>query len=604
MLPSVSAPLQRLRAVNHHGGDASDLPLRGFVLGEHDGRCGGHSSRGFLSAQERESPPGQHLADDTVHRLQRATDLFMENAFCRSVEEVLRSFAVSKDHGLTDAQVEEHGRRFGRNEAPREQATPLWRLVLKQFDDQLVQILLAAAGISFVLALFEAGEDRTTAFFEPLVIVLILTANAIVGVVQETNAERAIEALKEYEPETATVLRDGAVRTVTASALVPGDVVEVAVGMRVPADCRLVELHSTRDEIARAGARPHGPHPGQDLHAVRRLHGGAWQGALHRGGRRRPHRDRQSAPQHHRDSNGGHAAATAPGRVWHVPEQGDLGHLCHRLEHQYSQLLEPAARWLSSRRRVLLQDRGGAGGGRHPGGIARGGHHLPGAGHQEDGPQECHCAVVAERGDARMHQRDLFGQDRHHHHQHDVGDADAGGGERRGGRRPGRRTRAGGDRLWRLLAGGGDSLARRRRGHRGGAGGVGGEDRHARRPLQPPVYRDGAVAPRHGRPRLLESRLREGAHVGIHPRPQVDERGVSPRGRRCAAHVRERRSGTDSGAGGVCAPARRLAGAAHPGDAQAPGGRGHRLERRRAHAARAGASHARRPAALGPPGCH
>ncbi|KAK4534494.1 hypothetical protein CDCA_CDCA02G0519 [Cyanidium caldarium] len=169
----------------------------------------------------------------------------MENAFCRSVEEVLRSFAVSKDHGLTDAQVEEHGRRFGRNEAPREQATPLWRLVLKQFDDQLVQILLAAAGISFVLALFEAGEDRTTAFFEPLVIVLILTANAIVGVVQETNAERAIEALKEYEPETATVLRDGAVRTVTASALVPGDVVEVAVGMRVPADCRLVELHST-----------------------------------------------------------------------------------------------------------------------------------------------------------------------------------------------------------------------------------------------------------------------------------------------------------------------------------------------------------------------
>lgn len=158
---------------------------------------------------------------------------------------------------------------------PEEPSTPLWKLILEQFQDQLVLILLGSAGISFVLAYFEEGDDKATAYVEPIVILLILIANAVVGVVQETNAEKAIEvrpiwvyycweyltthfgtcsqqALMEYSPDEAKVIRDGRAAKIHASEVVPGDLITVAVGDKIPADARVISISSASFTIDQA----------------------------------------------------------------------------------------------------------------------------------------------------------------------------------------------------------------------------------------------------------------------------------------------------------------------------------------------------------------
>ncbi|VDL96461.1 unnamed protein product [Schistocephalus solidus] len=165
----------------------------------------------------------------------------MENPHARSVADILKEFNVSATSGLSQKQVDVFTEKYGAN------AKPLWKLVLEQFDDLLVKILLVAAVISFILALFEDAEDSTTAFVEPFVILLILILNAIVGVWQERDAESAIEALREYESDDAKVIRQGheGIQRIKAKCLVPGDIVEVAVGDKVPADIRIIDIHST-----------------------------------------------------------------------------------------------------------------------------------------------------------------------------------------------------------------------------------------------------------------------------------------------------------------------------------------------------------------------
>ncbi|KAM3963127.1 ATPase sarcoplasmic/endoplasmic reticulum Ca2+ transporting SERCA isoform 1-T3 [Aphomia sociella] len=175
----------------------------------------------------------------------------MEDAHSKSVDEVLGYFGTDQDKGLSPDQIKRNQEKYGPNELPAEEGKSIWQLVLEQFDDLLVKILLLAAIISFVLALFEEHEDAFSAFVEPFVILLILIANAVVGVWQERNAESAIEALKEYEPEMGKVIRGdkSGVQKVRAKEIVPGDVVEVSVGDKIPADIRLIKIYSTTIRI-------------------------------------------------------------------------------------------------------------------------------------------------------------------------------------------------------------------------------------------------------------------------------------------------------------------------------------------------------------------
>ncbi|KAJ8773265.1 hypothetical protein K2173_028442 [Erythroxylum novogranatense] len=175
----------------------------------------------------------------------------MEDAYARSVVEVLDYFSVDPAKGLSDSQVALHANMYGKNVLLEEKRTPFWKLVLKQFDDLLVKILIAAALVSFILALIN-GETGLTAFLEPFVILLILVANAAVGVITETNAEKALEELRAYQADIATVLRNGCFSILPATELVPGDVVEVSVGCKVPADMRMIEMLSDQLRVDQA----------------------------------------------------------------------------------------------------------------------------------------------------------------------------------------------------------------------------------------------------------------------------------------------------------------------------------------------------------------
>lgn len=165
-------------------------------------------------------------------------------AWARGVEECEARLGVSASRGLSSREAAARLRAHGPNELAEHPGPTLLQLVAQQFDDTLVRILLAAAAVSFALALSSsAGAVTLSAFVEPLVIFLILVVNAAVGVWQETNAEKALEALREIQSDHAAVLRDGDwLPSLPARDLVPGDIVQLRVGDKVPADMRVLRL--------------------------------------------------------------------------------------------------------------------------------------------------------------------------------------------------------------------------------------------------------------------------------------------------------------------------------------------------------------------------
>jgi P-type Ca2+ transporter type 2C len=146
----------------------------------------------------------------------------------------------SQPEGLTGAQTEERLERFGPNEIQAAKRISAWEILLEQFKNVLILILLGATAISFFL-----GHG-----IESIVIAVIVLFAVGLGFIQEYRAERAIEALREMAAPTASVLRDGKEVKIPARELVPGDVIFLHVGDRIPADGRLLESINLRVEEA------------------------------------------------------------------------------------------------------------------------------------------------------------------------------------------------------------------------------------------------------------------------------------------------------------------------------------------------------------------
>ncbi len=160
-------------------------------------------------------------------------------------EEVVREYASDFTRGLTDAQVEEKRGQFGENKLREKKKKTMLQRFFDQFKDVMILILIAAAIISFGIACVE-GEPKE--FFEPVLILLIVIINAIMGVMQESKAEKALDALKGMSAPHARVIRNGEEQVIDAVDLVPGDIIHLEAGDFVPADARLLRSVSLKSE--------------------------------------------------------------------------------------------------------------------------------------------------------------------------------------------------------------------------------------------------------------------------------------------------------------------------------------------------------------------
>jgi Ca2+-transporting ATPase len=165
---------------------------------------------------------------------------------------VLEGLGSNEKVGLSSEEARRRLDRFGSNELKETEKTTLWEMFLGQFEDVLVWILLAATVISFILWLYDPGEE--TYPYDSIIILLIVLANAILGVIQEYRAERSLEALKKLSAPSAVVLRDGQKQRIPAREVVPGDILLLDAGDKVAADARLIEvINLEADESALTG---------------------------------------------------------------------------------------------------------------------------------------------------------------------------------------------------------------------------------------------------------------------------------------------------------------------------------------------------------------
>lgn len=167
-----------------------------------------------------------------------------------TTKEVIKALQTSEKEGLSEKIAHSRLQKYGQNILKSKKKNGFLKKFILQFNDFMIIILITAATISFAMSLISGDAD----FIDPIVILSIVFLNAILGTIQESKAEKAIEALKEMSSPKARVKRSGKIISVPAAEIVPGDILVFRPGTRIAADCRLISSISLQtDESSLTG---------------------------------------------------------------------------------------------------------------------------------------------------------------------------------------------------------------------------------------------------------------------------------------------------------------------------------------------------------------
>ena len=169
----------------------------------------------------------------------------MMNPYCKDIQDVLEDVGSTAE-GLSAQQAQERLAKYGPNKLKEAEKLSLFQRFVEQLKDPMLIILLAAAAVSALTGMLSGHSE----WAEVIIILAVVLLNAILGVIQESKAEAAIEALQNMTAATCKVLRDGKMVVLPSTELVPGDVVLLEAGDSVPADGRIIENASLQIEEA------------------------------------------------------------------------------------------------------------------------------------------------------------------------------------------------------------------------------------------------------------------------------------------------------------------------------------------------------------------
>ena len=161
-----------------------------------------------------------------------------------SIEDTLRKLGSNISTGLNSKEVEKRFNTYGKNKLNEKKKENIFIRFLKQFNDFMIIILIIASIISAVVSNMQGSND----YFDSIIIIAIVVFNAIMGLIQESKAEKSLEALQKMSAPTCKVKRNGKIEIVKGEDVVPGDIILLEAGNYVPADCRLISSYNLKIE--------------------------------------------------------------------------------------------------------------------------------------------------------------------------------------------------------------------------------------------------------------------------------------------------------------------------------------------------------------------